>query len=56
LQDRIPFRIINEHFPDLEDYIVRQKLRKAIQKVKEKRLEFKEGFSAEKVRTINREG
>jgi hypothetical protein len=39
----------------LEDYISRQKIRKAIQKIKEKPLQFKEGYSAEKVRSINRE-
>ena len=39
----------------LQDYISRQKIRKAIQKVKEKPLQFKDGFTAEKVRSINRE-
>jgi hypothetical protein len=39
----------------LRDYIGRQRIRKAMQKVKEKPLSFREGFSAEKVRTLNRE-
>jgi hypothetical protein len=39
----------------LQDYISRQKIRKAILKVKEKPLRFKDGFSAEKVRSVNRE-
>jgi hypothetical protein len=39
----------------LQDYISRQKIRKAIQKVKDKPLQFKDGFSAEKVRSLNRE-
>ena len=39
----------------LQDYISRQKVRKAIQKVKDKPLQFKDGFNAEKVRSLNRE-
>jgi VCBS repeat-containing protein len=39
----------------LQDYIARQKIRKAIQKVKDKPLQFKDGFTAEKVRSLNRE-
>lgn len=39
----------------LRDYIARQKIRKAIQKVKEKPLQFKDGFTAEKIRSLNRE-
>jgi hypothetical protein len=39
----------------LQDYIARQKMRKIIQRVKEKPLQFKDGFSAEKVRNLNRE-
>lgn len=39
----------------LRDYISRQKMRRAIQKVKEKPLQFKDGFTAEKIRTLNRE-
>jgi hypothetical protein len=39
----------------LQDYISRQKIRKAILKVKEKPLQFKDGFTAEKARNLNRE-
>jgi hypothetical protein len=39
----------------LQDYIARQKIRKSIQKVKEKPLQFKDGFTAEKVRSLNRD-
>jgi hypothetical protein len=39
----------------LEDYISRQRIRKAILKVKEKPLHFKDGFTAEKARNLNRE-
>ena len=39
----------------MRDYIARQKIRKAIQKVKENPLQFNDGFTAEKVRTLNRE-
>ncbi len=39
----------------MQDYIARQKIRKAIQKVKENPLQFKDSFTAEKVRTLNRE-
>lgn len=39
----------------LQDYIARQKIRKSIQKVKEKPLQFKDGFTAEKIRSLNRE-
>jgi hypothetical protein len=39
----------------LQDYISRQKIRKAIQKVKDKPLQFKDGFTAEKIRSLNRE-
>jgi hypothetical protein len=39
----------------LRDYISRQKIRKAILKIKDKPLLFKDGFSAEKVRTLNRD-
>lgn len=39
----------------LEDYISRQRLKKAMQKVKEKPLEFIEDFTAEAVRAKNRE-
>jgi hypothetical protein len=39
----------------LRDYISRQKIRRAIQKVKERPLQFKDGFTAEKIRSLNRE-
>lgn len=39
----------------LKDYIARQRLRNAVQKVKDKPLRFKDGFSAEAVRKLNRE-
>jgi len=39
----------------LEDYIARQKIRRAIMRVKDKPLQFKDGFTSEKVRNINRE-
>ncbi len=39
----------------LQEYIAQQRIRKSIQKVKEKPLQFREGFSAEKVRSLNRE-
>lgn len=39
----------------MKDYIARQKIRKAIEKVREKPLQFREGFTAEKVRSLNRE-
>lgn len=39
----------------LKDYIGRQRLRKAVQKVKDKPLRFKDGFTAEKARKLNRE-
>ncbi len=39
----------------LHDYIGRQPIRKVMQKVKEKPLLFREGFSAEKVRGLNRD-
>lgn len=39
----------------LRDYIAQQRIRKVIQKVKDKPLQFREGFTAEKVRSVNRE-
>lgn len=39
----------------MKDYIARQKIRKAIEKVREKPLQFREGFTAEKIRSLNRE-
>lgn len=39
----------------LQDYIAHQRIRKLIQKVRDKPLQFKDNFSAEKVRTQNRE-
>jgi VCBS repeat-containing protein len=39
----------------LKDYIAQQRIRKSIQKVKDKPLQFRDGFSAEKVRSLNRE-
>lgn len=39
----------------LQDYIARQRIKKVVQKVKEKPLMFQEGFTAEKVRAQNRE-
>lgn len=39
----------------LTDYTNRQKLRKAIQKLKKNPLEFAEDFSAEKIRKVNRD-
>ncbi len=39
----------------LTDYIQRQKMRKAIQKVKRNPIEFSKEFSAAKVRSLNRE-
>lgn len=39
----------------LTDYINRQKLRKAIQKLKKNPLEFADDFSAEKIRKVNRD-
>lgn len=39
----------------LKDYVAHQKIRKSIQKVKDKPLQFREGFSAEKIRALNRE-
>jgi len=39
----------------LKDYIAQQRIRKSMQKLKEKPLQFKDGFTAEKVRTLNRE-
>ena len=39
----------------MQDYIARQRIRKAIQKVKENPLQFKDGFTAEKARILNRE-
>lgn len=39
----------------LKDYIAQQRIRKSMQKLKEKPLQFRDGFSAEKVRTLNRE-
>jgi hypothetical protein len=39
----------------LTDYTNRQKLKKAIQKLKKSPLEFADDFSAEKVRKINRD-
>ena len=35
----------------LREYIAQQRIRKAIQKVKDKPLQFRDGFTAEKVRT-----
>ncbi|HMR57696.1 MAG TPA: DUF2191 domain-containing protein [Cyclobacteriaceae bacterium] len=39
----------------LTDYTNRQKLKKAIQKLKKNPLEFADDFSAEKIRKINRD-
>ena len=39
----------------MKDYIARQKIRKVLVKVKEKPLQFKDGFTAEKIRALNRE-
>jgi hypothetical protein len=39
----------------LQGYIAQQRIRKSIQKVKDKPLQFKDGFTAEKVRAQNRE-
>jgi len=39
----------------LREYIALQRVKKAIQKVKDKPLQFRDGFSAEKVRNLNRE-
>jgi hypothetical protein len=39
----------------LQDYIARQRIRKSVQKVKDKPLQFRDGFTAEKVRSVNRE-
>lgn len=39
----------------LQEYIAQQRIRKSIQKIKDKPLQFKDGFTAEKVRTQNRE-
>ncbi len=39
----------------LKDYVAHQKIRKSIQKVKDKPLQFRDGFTAEKVRALNRE-
>jgi hypothetical protein len=38
----------------LRDYVARQRLRKAVQRVAEKPLKFKDDFTAEKVRALNR--
>jgi hypothetical protein len=40
----------------LRDYVSRQKIRRAIKKVKEKPLRFKAGFTADKIRRLNRKG
>jgi hypothetical protein len=39
----------------LRDYIDRQRIKKVVQKIKEKPLVFQDGFTAEKVRAQNRE-
>jgi hypothetical protein len=39
----------------LNDYIQRQKLRKAMKKLKQNPLEFTKDFSAEAIRKVNRE-
>jgi len=39
----------------LQDYVAPQKIRKAIQKVKEKPLQFTDRFTAKKVRSVSRE-
>jgi hypothetical protein len=39
----------------LTDYLQRQKMRKAIQKVKKSPLEFSKDFTAAKIRSLNRE-
>ena len=39
----------------LNDYLQRQKLRKAMKKLKQSPLEFSKGFSADTIRKINRE-
>ena len=39
----------------LNDYLQRQKLRKAMKKLKQSPLEFSKGFSADAIRKINRE-
>jgi len=39
----------------LREYIALQRVKKAIQKLKDKPLQFREGVTAEKVRNLNRE-
>ncbi|HEX6890071.1 MAG TPA: DUF2191 domain-containing protein [Chryseolinea sp.] len=39
----------------LREYIAQQRIKKAIRKLKDKPLQFRDGYSAEKVRTLNRE-
>ena len=39
----------------LNDYLQRQRLKKVLQKIKKKPLEFAKDFSASKVRSLNRE-
>jgi len=39
----------------LREYIAHQRIRKAIQKLKDRPLHFRDGFTAEKVRNLNRE-
>ena len=39
----------------LQDYLSHQRMRKSIQKLKDKPLQFKDGFTADKVRSQNRE-
>ena len=39
----------------LREYIAHQRIRKSIQKVKDKPLQFRDNFSAERVRSQNRE-
>jgi hypothetical protein len=39
----------------LRDYVAHQKMRMATRKVKEKPLRFRDGFTAKKIRRLNRE-
>ena len=39
----------------LREFIAQQRIKRAIQKVKDKPLQFRDGYTAEKVRNLNRE-
>ena len=39
----------------LKEYVAQQRIRKVIQKTRDKPLQFRDGFTAEKIRTLNRE-